>query len=244
MFFNFRGFYDKIIDLVKQLLCFLTRRSAHEGPDEFDAPVIKSSFHKIAPISSTSIDQNGTAHRYSNSALCNSSMSWNDSWEESDSCLKQVTVQCDANSHISNYRRNLIASEDSEAPEPDYFSQMAPKVTNNPKIVRSNMHAVREQTGIHGHQYSNDGSWYYSTGVSAGDLDDWKDDSSSSIAGWGGDEDGSLDDILNLAEEGLKEQKRLQIQKRIQQHHERNLRKQLEKNSPIAKQNSKPLIHS
>ena len=72
---------------------------------------------------------------------------------------------------------------------------------------------------------------YYSTGVAAGDLDDWVDDESSQAGGWGGEDTEMLDDVVNLAEKSLKEQKRIEMQKRIQQHHERNLRKQMEKQS-------------
>ena len=218
VFFNFAALYAKLVSLFKLLLCFLSRKSHSEGPDELD---------EVLPSVGSKVSSYDT-HSYSSTVK-----SWNnESWGEDDESLKQV-VCLDNHTGLSKSKQSEVLEDE---PEIDYFSEMAPKITSNPKIVSKSYrkgftHCQQNNTLS---SFSSDGASYYNTGC-ADELQDWQDETESqmmSSSGWGAAEESQmLDDVINLAESNLKEQKRQQMQLRIQQHQERNLRKQMQKNA-------------
>jgi hypothetical protein len=99
----------------------------------------------------------------------------------------------------------------SEEYEPDYFSEMTPQVSQTPRIILKPKNTAGSPTTD------------VDPGLIRANLEDWND---SEVPGWTGDD---LDDAIDIAESAIKHQKDVARQKRFDQHHERNLRKQTEK---------------
>ena len=154
---------------------------------------------------------------------------WGDE-NEDDNSLKQVCVvnsnnkaPCTSGVNNSHAARFLGNFQPIEEEEPNYFEELEPKITSNPKIVNKT-----QLRGYHNSKVSTGGLYSSGTVLAPDELQDWRDEETLE-SGWGDADSDTLDDNVDLAEQSIREKRKHDIQMKIQKHQERNKRKQIEK---------------